>query len=168
MPQTAANHDQRVTLIKKLAEKFPDIAWKLCVGQFGANHQIGHYSHKPRWRPDGYGFGEPFSTLEPIIAFVREMVEMALTWKEYSLETSCDLVERLHDLSDADQNRVWKLIEDWAKAVASDVDKAKLREEIAPRPFHDERLYAPKRAARQQAWRLQAWLPTPHLNRATF
>ncbi|HRI91909.1 HigA family addiction module antitoxin [Accumulibacter sp.] len=130
MPQTAANHDQRVTLIKKLAEKFPDIAWKLCVGQFGANHQIGHYSHKPRWRPDGYGFGEPFSTLEPIIAFVREMVEMALTWKEYSLEMLCDLVERLHDLSDADQNRVWKLIEDWAKAVASDVDKAKLREKI--------------------------------------
>lgn len=130
MPQTAANHEQRVSLMKRLAEKFPDIAWKLCVGQFGVHHQIGDYSHKPRWRPDGYGFGEPFPTWGPIIAFVREMVEMALAWKEYSLEMLCDLVERLHDLSEADQNRVWALIEDWAKAKASDADKAKMREKI--------------------------------------
>jgi hypothetical protein len=86
MPHTAANHEQRISLMKRLAEKFPDIAWKLCVGQFGVHHQIGHYSHKPRWRPDGYGFGEPFPTWGPIITFVREMVEMALTWKGYSLE----------------------------------------------------------------------------------
>lgn len=130
MPQTAANHEQRVSLMRRLAEKFPDIGWKLCVGQFGVHHQVGHYSHKPRWRPDGYGFGEPFPTWGPIIDFVREMVEMALTWKEYSLEMLCDLVERLHDLSEADQNRVWTLIEDWAKTKASDADKAKMREKI--------------------------------------
>jgi hypothetical protein len=83
IPQTAANHQQRVDLMKKLAEKFPDIAWTICVAQFGAHSQVGHYSHKPRWRPDGYGFGEPFSTWEPIIDFMREMVEMALTWKAH-------------------------------------------------------------------------------------
>lgn len=130
MPQTAANHEQRVNLIKRLAEKFPGIAWKLCVGQFGAHHQTGHYSHKPRWRSDGYGFGEPFPTWGPVMAFVREMVEMALTWKEYSLEMLCDLVERLHDLTDADQNRVWTLIEAWAQTKASDADKAEMREKI--------------------------------------
>lgn len=130
MPQTAAAHEQRVDLMKRLAEKFPNIAWKLCVGQFGVHHQIGHYSHKPRWRPDGYGFGEPFPTRGPVTAFVREMVEMALTWKEYSLEMLCDLVERLHDLSEADQSRVWTLIEGWAKTKASDAEKAKMREKI--------------------------------------
>jgi addiction module HigA family antidote len=130
MPQTAANHQQRVDLMKKLAEKFPDVAWKICVTQFDTHHQVGHYSHKPRWRPDGYGFGEPFSTWAPIVDFVREMVEMALTWKDHSLGMLCDLVERLHDLADADQARVWALVEVWAKDKASDADKATLREKI--------------------------------------
>jgi hypothetical protein len=91
MPQTAANHQQRVDLMKKLAEKFPDVAWKICVAQFGAHSQVGHYSHKPRWRPDGFGFGEPFSTWPPITDFMREMVEMALIWKDHSLAMLCDL-----------------------------------------------------------------------------
>ena len=130
MPQTAANHQQRVDLMKKLAEKFPDVAWKICVAQFGTDHRVGDYSHKPRWRPDGYGFGEPFPTWGPIIDFVREMVEMALTWKDHSLDMLCDLVERLHDLTGTDQARVWALVEAWAKTKASDADKAAMREKI--------------------------------------
>jgi hypothetical protein len=129
MPQTAANHPQRVDLMKKLAEKFPDVAWKICVAQF-STHQVGDYSHKPRWRPDGYGFGEPFPTWGPIVDFVREMGEMALTWKDHSLGMLCDLVERLNDLTDADQARVWALVEAWAKTKANDSDKAAMREKI--------------------------------------
>jgi addiction module HigA family antidote len=130
MPQTAANHQQRVDLMKKLAERFPDVAWKVCIAQFGNHHQVGHYSHKPRWRPDGYGFGEPFQTWGPIIDFTREMVEMALTWKDHSLGMLCDLVERLPGLTDADQARVWALIEAWAKNKASDADKTAMREKV--------------------------------------
>ncbi|WP_315807148.1 MULTISPECIES: HigA family addiction module antitoxin [unclassified Bradyrhizobium] len=130
MPQTAANHQQRVDLMKKLAERFPDVAWKICVAQFGTHSQVGHYSHKPRWRSDGYGFGEPFSTWPPIIDFAREMIEMALTWEDHSLAMLCDLVDRLPDLTDEDQGRVWALIELWAKTKASDADKAAMREKI--------------------------------------
>jgi hypothetical protein len=130
MPQTAAHHQQRVDLVKKLAEKFPIVAWKLCIAQFGNHNQVGDYSHKPRWRPDGYGFGEPFPTFGPIVDFIREMVEMALTWKDHSLGMLCDLVERLHDLTDSDQARVWALIEVWAKTKASDADKAAMRDKV--------------------------------------
>src|SRR5262249_43413145 len=62
--------------------------------------------------------------------FMREMVEMALTWKDPSLGMLCDLVERLHDLTDADQTRLWALIKTWAKTKASDADKAAMREKI--------------------------------------
>ena len=55
---------------------------------------------------------------------------MALTRKEYSRDMLCDLVERLHDLSEADQTRVWSLVENWAKSKASDADKAAMREKI--------------------------------------
>lgn len=130
MPQTAANVQQRVRLMKKLAEKFPDVAWKICTAQFGRHHQVGDYSHKPRWRPDGYGFGEPLPTSGPANEFVREMVELALSWENHSLGMLCDLVERLHALSDDDQARTWGLIENWARSQASDSDKAAMREKI--------------------------------------
>jgi addiction module HigA family antidote len=130
MPQTAASHESRVNLMRDLARRFPDVAWKICVAQFGDDHQIGHYSHKPRWRPDGYGFGEPFPTWGPVIDFVREMIDMALNWNNHSLGTLSDLVARLQALSPEHQTRVWSLIEAWAKDKASDADKAALREKI--------------------------------------
>jgi addiction module HigA family antidote len=130
MPQTAANVQQRVRVMKKLAERFPDVAWKICTAQFGIHHQVGDYSHKPRWRPDGYGFGEPCPTTGPVNEFVREMVKLALGWENHSREMLCDLVERLRGLSDDDQARTWGLIENWAKTQATDADKAAMREKI--------------------------------------
>ncbi len=130
MPQTAANHQQRVDLMRKLAEKFPEVAWTICIQQFSTRHGIGNYSHKPRWRADGFGFGEPLPTWGPIIEFMREMVEMALSWKDHSLGKLCNLIERLQDMIDVDQARVWALVETWAKTKASDVDKAAMREKI--------------------------------------
>lgn len=130
MPQTAANLQTRVGLIAKISEKFPDVAWKICISQIGTHNSVGGYSHKPRWRPDGYGFGEPLPTWGPILAFIRKMVEMVLTWKEYSLSMLSDLVEHLYDLTETDQDRVWSLIQGWANTKASDSDKATLREKI--------------------------------------
>ena len=130
MPQTAANHEVRVHLLKKIAECFPDIAWKICVAQFGFHHGVGDYSHKPLWRSDGYGFGEPFRIRGPILDFKREMVEMALNWREHTPVTLSDLVERLPDLEDSNQDRVWTLIEAWAKDEADDANKAAMREKI--------------------------------------
>lgn len=130
MPQTAANHAARVDVMKQLAVRFPDVAWKVCMAQFGHHSQIGDYSHKPRWRLDAYGFGEPLPTWGPIIEFMREMVEMALSWKDHSVGMLCDLVERLSDLDDGHQKRVLELVETWANTRATDDDKAVLREKI--------------------------------------
>lgn len=130
MPQTAASHQVRVDLMKGLATRFPEVAWKICVAQFGTHLQLGHYSHKPRWRSDGYGFGECFQIWGPVFDFMREMVEMALTWPNHSLDMLCDLVERLHAIAEVDQTRVWALIEIWANTSATDADKATMREKI--------------------------------------
>lgn len=130
MPQTAASPNARVSLLKTLTERFPPVAWKICMSQFGSYRQIGHYSHKPRWRSDGYGYGEPLKTMEPINFFIREVIEIALNWKAHSLRTLSDLIERLNDLSESDQNRVWTLVKVWAENTESGVDKAALREKI--------------------------------------
>ncbi len=130
MPQTAANHETRVDLMKKLAGRYPDVAWKICVSQFGNHSDVGDYSHKPRWRPDGYGFGEPFATRAPAMKFQVEMVEMALNWKDHTIGMLKDLVDRLHGLGEDFQTRVWALIEIWAKTKATDTERAEMREKI--------------------------------------
>jgi addiction module HigA family antidote len=130
MPQTAADHDTRLGVMKLLAEKFQSVAWKLCVDQFDLGHRTGHYSHKPSWRNDGHGFGEPLKTWGPILAFRAEMVAMALNWKTgHTREMLTDLVRTLHGLKPTDQAEVWKLIKTWA-STASDADKAVVREQI--------------------------------------
>lgn len=130
MPQTSANHEERVALIKKIAERFPEIAWKLCINEFDQQHRMGSYSHKPQWRPDAYGFGEPFQTYGPIWKFQREMADMALDWKNHDLNMICDLVACVDTLDDGRQVRVWDIVKSWAAGNASDADKAVLREKI--------------------------------------
>ncbi|ALI11106.1 addiction module antitoxin [Pseudomonas fluorescens] len=131
MPQTAADHNARLKAIRMLLDKHQAVGWKICLQQFGDfGSRVGDYTHKPKWRPDGYGYGEPFSTWEPINIFVREMVQMALTMPLYTADMICDLIARLHALSVEDQESVWKIIDEWRKAGASDTDIARVRDKI--------------------------------------
>lgn len=131
MPQTAANHEMRLKAVCMLLDKHPAVGWKVCLQQFGHfGRRVGDYNHKPKWRSDGYGFGEPITTWGPIHAFVREMVKVALSRSSYTVEMLCDLVSRLHALVPEDQARVWEIIDEWHNAGALDEDVAKLREKI--------------------------------------
>lgn len=131
MPQTAANHEMRLKAVSMLLDKHPAVGWRVCLQQFGDyGSRVGGYSHKPKWRPDGYGFGEPFKTWGPIHAFVREMVKVALSRPSYTVEMLCDLVSRLHALASEDQARVWEIIDEWRNAGALDEEVAKIREKI--------------------------------------
>lgn len=131
MPQTAADHITRLSVMKLIQDKFPMIAWKLCIDQLNIGQQIGNYNHKPKWRNDAHGFGEPFKTWDPAFAFMRELVDMLLNWKGgYTREMLTDLIQHIHELMDEHQNRVWDLVATWANAGASDIDKAFVREKI--------------------------------------
>ncbi len=131
MPQTAADHETRLRVLKTLADKFPAVAWKICIGQLHTGQSTGEYTHKPKWRNDAQGFGEPFKTWDPILAFVREMANMVLNWRSgLSREMLCDLIQHLHELSEEHQAKVWEQVKSWANAGASDSDKALVREKI--------------------------------------
>lgn len=131
MPQTAADHEARLRAIRMLLEKHPTVGWQICLQQFGDHSNgVGDYSHKPKWRPDGYGFGEPFKTWGPINAFVLEMVEIALSRPSYTVDMLCDLIGRLHALGPEFQKRVWEIIDQWREGGADDDGIAKVREKI--------------------------------------
>lgn len=131
MPQTEANHEMRLKAVHMLLDKYPEVGWKICVQQFGdEGNSVGGYNYKPKWRSDGYGFGEPFKTIEPIHAFVREMIELALHRPSYTVEMVCDLVTRLHLFGPEEQSRVWEIIDRWRNTDAKNEDTATLREKI--------------------------------------
>ncbi len=130
MPQTAASLEDRIAIIRRLAERFPDVAWKIAIAQFGMRTQFGEYSRKPRWRTDGYGFGEPLEDLTPRVEFVRQMAEMVLSWQTYSVEQICDLVDLSSHFPEDDQTRAWEAIAGWARKAASDEEKAIVREKV--------------------------------------
>lgn len=131
MPQTAVGHEGRVSAMRTLIERFPAIGWEVCVAQFGQHgSDVGQYSHKPTWRTDAYGFGEPFKTTGPSHDFRREMVEIALSRPAYSAKMLSDLIERLHGLGAEYRNRVWDIIEAWMSASATEADVATVREKI--------------------------------------
>lgn len=130
MPQTAADHDTRVRTLQLLAERFPGVAWKVCMKVTDGSDQVGHYSHKPRWRNDGHGHGEPFKYTGPIYEFRRAAADILLGWKhDFSVEMICDLVGALHNYDDVYRERIWTLVRDWA-ATAAEAAKVTVREKV--------------------------------------
>lgn len=130
MPQTAADHDTRVRTLQLLADKFPGVAWKVCMKVTDGSDQIGHYSHKPRWRNDGHGYGEPFKYTVPIYDFRRSAADILLRWKHgFSVEMICDLVGALHNYDDVYREKIWAIVRGWA-ARATEADTATVREKV--------------------------------------
>lgn len=130
MPQTAASLDERLRAVRFIADKVPDVGWRLSVALLDPHDQFGSPSHKPRWRNDGYGHGDPVPTVGPIWEFRNGVTEMVLSWSQpYSAQMICDLIDVLAGLNEEYAGRVWKLVQAWAKQ-ASDQDKADVREKV--------------------------------------
>lgn len=128
MPQTGAKMEHRKAALAKLVVKYPAVAWPICIEQFSAHSRIGHYSHKPRWRPDGHGLGNPITRGEDN-EFALFAFELALAWPAHTRETIGDLISCLEAIDGELRSKVWDVAERWV-ATASEADKADLREKI--------------------------------------
>ncbi len=133
MPQTAVSIEKRIKALELLAQKFPAVAWRICVEQFDGNSRTGHYSHKPRWRTDGHGYGEPVTRGEAN-KFALHALERAISWKNHSRDMLSDLIGSLRMLDKEDQDKIWDLVEGWSKQ-ASNEDKSWMREKIRMNAF---------------------------------
>lgn len=129
MPQTSASLVQRSQALEKLAKKFPDVGWQVCIDQFNPGSSHGDYSYKPRWRSDAFDAGEV--TIEGEVRDGRhKAIELALDWHRHDEQMLGDLVERFGVLSPDQRNRVWELISVWNDTGPSNSQKAVLRERI--------------------------------------
>ncbi len=137
MPQTAATVEQRMHTLDLLARRFPKIAWRICVEQFDGQSSFGQYSHKPRWRPDGHGKGEPVKRGEAN-TFALHALELAINWRDHDREQLGDLVSAVNGLPDKHQAQIWLLVETWTET-ASEEDRAWLREKVRVSAFSRRR-----------------------------
>jgi addiction module HigA family antidote len=129
MPQTAASLNDRIKALETLAKHFPDIAWLICIEQFGRGQRTGTYSYRPRWRSDASGAGQPITRQEDY-EFSRKALDLALAWPTHDRGTLGDLVERMGAMGEEDQAAVWQLISTWSDAEPDENAKAYLRERI--------------------------------------
>jgi len=130
MPQTAASLDIRIKALELVTREFPEVGWKVCVAQFAPGNQAGHYSHRPRWRGDASGAGQPLETWDEITPFLRKAIDLALTWPSHNEKTLGDLVSSLHKLTPEDEETVWGLVAKWATEESDENRKAILRERV--------------------------------------
>lgn len=128
MPQTSADLAGRKAALTKLAKVHPGVAWPICVDQFAVHSRFGSPSHKPRWRPDGHGVGDPISGDEPN-DFALFAFHMALNWPSLTCEMVCDLLNNIDGVHDDLQHELWDVIDNWVET-ASDDDRVALRERI--------------------------------------
>lgn len=133
LPQTAAPIECRIAALERLAQKFPEVGWRTCIGQL-ESHQTSSGSHRPNWRNDASGAGRGVPGPERA-QFVRKAVDIALSWPHHTEQTLGDLVEHLQSLPEELQTQVWQLIEQWADRQNDDVKKAALRERIRKYAF---------------------------------
>jgi len=133
MPQTSADLGGRKKALSELAEKFPDVAWSVCIDQFSPHSRFGHYSHKPRCRPDGHGRGNVVAVREGN-DFALHAFNLALAWPHHTQSTVGDLVQNLEGLDEVLRPQVWDVVDSWI-AKASEEDRAWPREKIRVTAF---------------------------------
>ena len=116
MPQTSVSIDERIEVFNHLLEERPgDIGWFLCLEQLRTGRGIGAYSHKPKWRTDGHGRGEPVTGGENR-KFIRNAARKALDWKPHTKETLAELIQCLGPPTEIPYEwlpEVWRLLENW-------------------------------------------------------
>ena len=129
LPRTAASLAERKRSLETLTTRFRDVGWQVCIAQLNTGPQFAFSNYRPRWRDDASGAGR-IATHEQLHEFTRKSLDLALAWPNHDQRTLGDLVGLLQGLPDADQLRIWDLIDAWGDAEADDKAKARLRERI--------------------------------------
>ena len=131
LPQTAASFEERMRSFESLVMRFPDIGWRICVGQLEAGSQVALPTYRPRWRSDASGAGRSPETAAVRQSTIRKALDLVLAWPTHDQNTLGDLVDRVRWLpDDKDRTRVWGLIDAWAVSGVDDDTRAGFRNRI--------------------------------------
>ena len=136
LPQTAASFAERMRSLETLVKRFPDIGWRICIGQLTTGlQQVARPSYRPRWRSDASGAGRSPETLGVHRSTIRKALDLVLAWPTHDQNTLCDLVDRVQWMPNEYRCRVWDLIDGWATSETDEEAKAQLQSRIRQLAF---------------------------------
>lgn len=136
LPQTAAPLEERISSLRILAKRFPDIGWVICMAQlYGGPRQMPFFTYRPRWRDDASGVGHHAVTNQERIAFARESLDIALGWPQHNHKTLGDLVENIRWVGETDKETIWDLVDEWAESNSNQHDRTNLLKRIRESVF---------------------------------
>lgn len=114
LPQSAAEPDQRLRVLEAVADRFPEVAWRLLLRLLPERHGVGTYTHAPRfrdWRPKP----APVSVQE-YWQIVGRVLDMLLGLAQAAPDRWPDLIRHLPDLPADSRAEVYLLLEEVAEA----------------------------------------------------
>ena len=130
MPQTAATLEQRAQALRSLCNRVSKVGWHVCMKQLGPGRWLPSGNHRPRWRGDAAGAGQPVPAGESR-EFIRRALDQALDWPSgHDGSKLADLVDNLGVMPEPERARVWSLVEDWLADQAAGEDRLEFRERL--------------------------------------
>jgi len=127
LAQTAAPLATRIAVLKNLDQLYPEPLWDLALSLADQRLSHANYSQRPRFRSDAVGHGiQPTNRDREIMA---EAQRLLLGRTDYGRSQVTSLIERVSCFTSANQKKVWRIVELWAKA-ANPEDVAMVRENI--------------------------------------
>ena len=129
IPQTAVSLEDRVRGLELLADRYPDVGWKVCVAQFDTGPKFATPGYRPRRRDDADGEGY-ITAQTQIDEFRFRVLDIIGQCPNHDHRTLGDLVVRLHGFSDEYQSEIWDMIDAWAATAVDDTDRSELRAQI--------------------------------------
>lgn len=146
MPQTLADADTRLTVLKQLLKTHSKVGWDLCLLQLRRD-DIGTYNHKPRWRRRATEYGEPQAVARTLMV---QVVQIVLSQPAYSAEQLRDLAKLMPRLDTKQNLQVITLIDAWYQQGQTWQDVEKVREVLRSTVILDRAAPATLRSAAEK------------------
>ena len=129
MPQTAVGVADRERTLRMLANHCSGTVKEICLDQLDRGMRFADETYRPRWRNDASGAGQIAPDGERQMV-ERQVLDLVLDLAHRDRGSLADLVEHLPMMERDSQDRVWRLIDDWASESSDDTSKAGVRDEI--------------------------------------
>lgn len=129
LPKTAAPVERRVEALRRIFDKYPDVAFDLCIQLVDNRHSFASDNARPRWRDDSTGAGRSATQGEyaQMVRAAADLLTAGLPQQPKQLE---QLIRHLLAFPPEYKCKIWDLIDLWIDSGPDDEDKAALRETI--------------------------------------
>lgn len=110
-PQTMAPLSVRVSTLRTLASRHPEVGWRIAIGEHSIRQKRSLLlSHRPMWRGDAAAFDNAASPRDAT-HFIHVARRICLDWPRHNPRTLADLVAMFPRLTPDARRRVVRLIE---------------------------------------------------------